>query len=57
MLSYSMVFIRKTKSMRPPPLMLSWEIYELFKIAEEAARSYKRPATLLKRDSNTGVFP
>ena len=37
MLSYSMVFIRKIKSMRPPPLMFSWEIYESFKIAEAAA--------------------
>ena len=56
MLSYSMVIINKTKSMGPPPLMFSWEIYEFFKIAEAVARSYKRPATLLKRDSNTGVF-
>ena len=56
MLSYSMVFIKKTKSMRSPPLMFSWEIYEVFKIAEAAARSQKRPATLLKRDSNTGVL-
>ena len=39
MLSYSMVFFKKTKSMRPPPLMFSWEIYEFFKIAEAAARS------------------
>ena len=39
MLSYSTVFIEKRKSMRPPPLMFSWEIYEFFKIAEAAARS------------------
>ena len=39
MLSYSMVFVKKTKSMRSPPLMFSWEIYEFFKIAEAAARS------------------
>ena len=39
MLSYLMVFIKKTKSMRPLPLMFSWEIYEFFKIAEAAARS------------------
>ena len=37
MLSYSMVFIKKTKSTRPPPLMFSWEMYEFFKIAEAAA--------------------
>ena len=52
-LSYSMAFIKKAKSMRPPPLMYSWEIYEFFKITEEAARS---PADLLKRDSNRGIF-
>ena len=56
MLSYSMVFIKKTKSARPPALMFSWVIYEFFKIAEAAVRSYKTLATLLKRDSNTGVF-
>ena len=39
MLSYSMVFIKKAKFMRPSPLMFSWEIYEFFKIAEAAARS------------------
>ena len=39
MLSCSMVFNKKTKSMRSPPLMRSWEIYEFFKIAEAAARS------------------
>ena len=39
MLSYSMVFIKKTKSIGPPPLMFSWEIYEFFKIAEAAAQS------------------
>ena len=33
------VFIKKTKSIRPPPLLFSWEIYEFFKIAEAAARS------------------
>ena len=30
MLSYLMVFIGKTKSMRPPTLMFSWEIYKFF---------------------------
>ena len=39
MLSYSMVFIKKTKSMKPPALMFSWEIYKSFMIAEAAARS------------------
>ena len=39
MLSYSMAFIKKTKSVRPPPLIFSWEIYEFFKIAEAAAQS------------------
>ena len=39
MLSYLIVFIKKTKSMRPPPLMLPWEIYKFFKIAEAAAQS------------------
>ena len=56
MLFYSMVFIKKRKCMRPPPLMFSWEIYEFFKISEAAARSLKTPATLLKRDFNTSVF-
>ena len=39
MLSHSMAFIKKAKSMRLPPLMISWEIYEFFKIAEAAAQS------------------
>ena len=44
--------------MKPPPLMFFWEIYEFFKTAEAATRSVplKKPATLLKRESNTGVF-
>ena len=37
-------------------MVFSWEINEFFKIAEAAAGSQKRSATLLKRDSNTGVF-
>ena len=37
MLSYSMASIKMAKSLRPPPLMFSWEIYEFFKIAEAAA--------------------
>ena len=52
MLSYSMA----GQTLSPPPLMFFWKIYEFFKIAEAAARSYERPATLLKRDSSTGVF-
>ena len=47
MLSYSMTFIKKKKSMRPLPLMFSWEIYEFFKIAKAAARGQKRSAILL----------
>ena len=39
MLSYSMVFIKKTKSMRAPSVMFSCEFYEFFKIAEAAARN------------------
>ena len=39
MLSYLMVFIKKTHSRRAVPLILSWEIYEFFKIAEVAAQS------------------
>ena len=38
-LSYSMAFIKKTKSIRPPPLMFSWKIYDFFKIEEAAARN------------------
>ena len=56
MLSYSMAFILKTKSMKHPPLIFSWEICIFLKVAEAAARSRKRPGTLLKRDSNTGIF-
>ena len=32
MLSFSVVFTNK--SIKPPPLMFSWEIYEFFKAAE-----------------------
>ena len=44
--------------MKPPPLMFSWEIYAFFKTAEEPPEEFckKNPATLLKRDSNAGVF-
>ena len=28
MLSYSVVFVKKDKSMKPPPMMFSWEVYE-----------------------------
>ena len=51
MLSYSMTFIKKTKSMRPPPLMFSWKIYKFLIIAEVAPEVKKRPTTLLKKDS------
>ena len=50
------IFIKKTKSVRPPALMFFWVIYEFLKIAEAAARSLNGPATLLKRDSSAGVF-
>ena len=40
-LSYSMAFIKKTKSMRPTPLMFSWEIYEFFKIAQAGTKLKK----------------
>ena len=44
--------------MKPPPLMFFWEIYEFFETAEAATWSVplKKPGTLLKRESNTGVF-
>ena len=38
-LFYSMVFIKKTKSMRPPPVTFSSETYEFFKIPEAALPS------------------
>ena len=38
---FSRTFIKKTKSMRPPPLMFSWDIYKFFKIAEAATKGKK----------------
>ena len=39
MLSYSVAFIKKRKSMWPPPLIFSGKIFRYSKIAEAAARS------------------
>ena len=57
MLSYSKVFIKKTKYMRPSPLMFSWEIYKLFKIAEVPVPKLKKICNFIKKRLHHRCFP
>ena len=57
MLSYSMVFIKKTESMRPPPLMFSWEIYNFFKNNWSNRPKLKKTCNFIKKRLQHRCFP
>ena len=40
MLSHSVVFVKKDKSMKPPPLTFSWEIYNFLKEQEQPPKVF-----------------
>ena len=60
MLSYSMVFIKKTKSMRPPPLMFSWENSRssfFFLNSRSSRPNIKKACNFIKKRLQHRCFP